>query len=193
MKSIQDTLNAYKEEFSDSELVLESLYQENFGGLFSEAKEMFVKMEQSSCPITDPELEWILTILPMKLFDVSEKINKLRLDLEVVKLKMKEKRYQMREESQLPGTKAQEYAVIQTTQDEVISTVLSSLITRVENEVSFSRELIMGAKKVWDSRRRSEESMPVSPVQTKEDSTPLPEYRYSPYRDSVTISEEYIK
>ena len=54
---------------------------------------------------------------------------------------------------------------------EVLHAAYVSIVTRVENEQTFAKELIMGAKKVWDSRRSADNSNPVGLVVPE-----LPEY-----------------
>ena len=75
--------------------------------------------------------------------------------------------------------------------DEIAVMVYSSLIDRIEGELSFSRELIMGSKKLWDARR-SNATNPVAPVVPE-----LPEYTPTTgtpiQRPYSTVSKDYIK
>ena len=128
----------------------------------------------------------------MELFSVAELLNKLRLQVEVIKLNNKEQiesiKSQMKEEgAQLELTKTEIQECInqriasQMLEFEVLLSVHNTVISRVENEQTFSKELIMGAKKVWDSRRSAENSNPV-----KEVIPDLPEY-------DITANKQYVK
>ena len=156
---IQDTIASLNE---DTKAVLdfyESLYDKEFSEQFISVQKMFKRYKSSDKPITDTELEDILTGLPLELFSIAEKLNSLRLSEQVVKLKSRDKKI-------TPELK-EEYAIL--------DSVYSSVIERVENQISFSRELIMGAKKIWDARRKTESMNPVTPPKSKE----LPEYDYA--------------
>lgn len=138
------------------------IYIQNFAMYFDDAKELFEKLQASGNTITDAELSWILIQLPLKLFDVAEVLNQFRVKQEAMKLKNK--------------YEADKVKVTAETADWVVErkllvTAVSSVVTRVENEISMSRELIMGAKKIWDSRRRTDNLMPVS-----EAAVTLPDY-----------------
>ncbi len=185
--AIADVIEEYK---SDNEAIhkfCDELYLSLFESNFEAIRGLYSRMKSSIQPITDDELEYILTTFPMELFAVAENLNKLRLDREVVKLKNKEKLESIRkkaEESvkQLELTKAEKqdwiHRMVTTeyVEYEILLTVYDSVITRVENEQSFSRELIMGAKKIWDSRRSGENINPVEPVVPD-----LPEYNRNQY------------
>ena len=54
----------------------------------------------------------------------------------------------------------------------ILSNALETLITRVDSEISFSRELIMSAKKIFDARRNTEQVNPINPIDTQ--------YTYNP-------------
>ena len=51
-----------------------------------------------------------------------------------------------------------------------MSIIYTAVVTRVEIDIAFSKELIMGARKVWDARRRSEDA-PVGEIPPE-----LPDY-----------------
>ena len=58
-------------------------------------------------------------------------------------------------------------------EDEVILSILDCLISRVDKEMSFARELIMSAKKIWDGRRLTEGLNPTDATTSVDD---LPDY-----------------
>ena len=187
MSSIYKVIEEYREDSAAVEKFCNDLYNDMFANHFVEVREMYSRMQSELHPLTDTELEYILTAFPMELFAVAENLNKLRLDTEIVKLKNKKKVEDVRkaaiaETKVLDMTKAekQDYIMHRTSEImpeyEILLAAYNSVITRVENEQSFSRELIMGAKKIWDSRRSAETVNPVEPVVSE-----LPEYNRNQY------------
>ena len=140
------------------------IYQDNFSRYFSDQRSLFDRLRSKSHPITDEELEWILTQVPVNLFDVSEKLSKLQTYQEVLKLNVRKKENE---------SKRKEYTDGDLFEDKVLLLAYSSILIRVEKEMSYSRELIMSAKKIWDSRRRTESSNAVSEMRSVDK---LPDY-----------------
>lgn len=160
---------AFESASEDIEAVTEwctSLYNRVFASYFQESRELSTRLKSKERPITDEELSWILIQLPVTLFDVSECVNQLRVSQEVVKMRNRQIELQL----------AKDKSGYDMSSDKLLVSAYNSVITRVENEISFSRELIMGAKKIWDARRRSEQSNPVSEVEDPSDS--LPDYTF---------------
>lgn len=143
----------------------EEIYAEWFAPYFMVSRNLFDRLKSKERPITDEELSWILIQLPLQLFSASEALSKFRISQEVIKLKTKEL------ETALKGSKGANII-----DNKILMLAYSGIISRVESEVSFSRELIMGAKKLWDSRRSTEKVNPISEV---EGNAPviLPEYK----------------
>ena len=143
------------------------VYNNTFAPYFIESRKLAVRLKSkdgpNDRPITDDELSWILIQLPINLFDVSEHINKLRISQEVIKLRIRD--------LELKSSKRQLYDVAS---DKLLVSAYGSVITRVENEISFSRELIMGAKKIWDARRRTDQANPINEIE--DTMTTLPAY-----------------
>ena len=169
----------YQEDLMGMQEWVDQMYTQSCGKCFDGVRKTFTRMEKTSTPITDSELEWVLTSLPMELFSISEKLNQLRLQSEFVKLKNRRDKRQADEISRAIQKHEDVSSRIQNPEyDEIgaslVSEALSSVIRRIENEISFSKELIMGAKKIWDSRRRAEGSNPVGEVVPGED---LPDYQ----------------
>lgn len=153
-------------------------YLEYFANYFKGEVELYDKLKSVNSIITDSELEWILTSLPLELFSVSENLSKLKTAQEVIKLHIKqaEQEYiQVTSDQSESLSKRKEDAAMLTAEDKLLVTVYNSIIERVEKEMSFSRELIMSAKKIWDARRASE--APIPSVDTSEESK-LPEYKW---------------
>lgn len=169
---------AYQKDLEDVQSFVDTVYHDNFEEHFSRVKDLYLELKSTTVPISDESLAFILTMLPLELFAVSEALNKLRLFYELIKLKNKEEELTATTQAQkfvndneTSFTSSQEksdyikqYVTSKMTEFYVMSLVYSTCISRVENEISFSRELIMGAKKIWDSRRSSEKAMPVGEV-----------------------------
>ena len=165
---------------ADSETALkfcEDSYNSKFGEYFSEARDMFKRLQSKTRPITNEELQWILIDLPIKLFEVSERLNSFRVLYEVAKINLKQREVEVGYDEDAKAMKAaerKEYVASQTVGDRIIITLYDSIIDRVEREISYSRELIMGAKKIWDSRFKTDTVNPVTEVSER-----LPNYTES--------------
>lgn len=189
---LNDTLKEYKDDIQDVETFCESIYNDMFAPHFVEIHNLYSKMKSKVNPISDRELEYILIALPMELFTAAEKLNKLRLDYEVIKLKNKKKIEEFRTQYGLDCTdwdvsKTAKVDYVNRSTNlsmvdyEMIVSAYDSIIARVSNEQAFAKELIMGAKKVWDSRKAAESSNPVKPI-----ASDLPDY-------DPTSGKAYIK
>jgi hypothetical protein len=182
MGSVFDVINEYSADMSAVQTFCDELYDQNFKSNFEEIRELYTRLKSKVHPITDEELEYILTTFPLELFVVSENLNKLRLNCEVVKLKNKQTMETIRKNAEVEAdslnmTKSAKNDYVSNAiknhmvEYEVLYSAYSSVISRVENEQAFAKELIMGAKKIWDSRRSADNSNPISPVVPD-----LPEY-----------------
>lgn len=150
-----DLNKVYEEVMTDADSVTKwctDVYNSQFASYFADSRELFKQLEDKDRPISDQALTWILISLPINLFEVSEVLNQFRLKYEVVKLRNDSDSADM-------TTKEKQTEMLER---RILLSAFSHVITRVENEISFSRELIMGAKKIWDGRKRAEEAMPVS-------------------------------
>lgn len=177
-------LNIYHEDMDAVNGLADDLYNKLFASNFSQVQNIYRRMKSNDSPITDEELEYVITMLPLELFEVSEGVNRIRLDLEVAKLKKKgdipDIRDQLRSEAEFG--RMNKTATAQYIQDrlpkmtlasDILIAIYSSIISRVERESTFAKELIMGAKKVWDSRRSAEQSSPIGPTDVDD----LPDYK----------------
>lgn len=164
--------NLFKEEIDATIEWCEHEYNDRFGVYFKDIKDMRKRFQSTDQPITDKELSWILIDLPMVLFDVSEKLSQLKVAAEVVKLRMKEQEVDLMSKSTAKTiTQKRAEAELQLTEPKAQLAVYKSVISRVDNELDLARELIMGSKKVWDARRRTEGIHPVNIIE------PIPEYK----------------
>lgn len=143
------------EEMDEVSKIADSIYNKLVGDYFSTVITLSERFRSNTLPITDTELEEILTLLPLKLFQVSEALSKAKLTHEGVKLKTKE----------CDKDKELDY--------KLTAAVYASVIARIEKELTYSRELVMSSKKIWDSRRDAE----TSPIHTDVSGRPeLPDY-----------------
>lgn len=164
MSDITRAVESLKEDFESADALVEQIYNRYFKSYFKELNESFLKFRDADVPITDKELEWIITSLPLKLFSVSNALAQFKQHNEIVKLKIKERKAKAKD-AEDDGMDA-EY--------KLMSIIYASVITRVEQEISFSKELIMGAKKVWDARRNGDQA-PISPQIGQPD---IPDYEF---------------
>lgn len=174
--NIKEAFQSAKEDIDVATDWCNQLYADNFAKYFSEAKTLFSRLKSDTKPITDEELSWILISLPINLFDVSEVLNTCRLHEEVIKLQYKQKEAKYIKSSTAKTiTQKKDEASIELVDDKLLLMAYSVIISRVESEISLSKELIMGAKKIWDSRRKVDNVMPVSEINIP--NTPLPDYQ----------------
>lgn len=145
MSDIARAAESLKEDFESADNLVNEIYGKYFARYFKKEAEMYERFKDAEVPINDLELSWIITALPLELFSVSNALAQFRQHNELVKLKIKQ-----RKGSDNADGLDEEY--------KLMSIIYAAVINRVEQEISFSKELIMGAKKVWDARRSSEQS-----------------------------------
>lgn len=155
MMNLQKTLEAISADIDEVNEWAENEYNKYFLQYFKGESELYNRMKSNSDPILDTELEWILTSLPLELFSVTEQLSKLRTAQEVIKLHIKQTERNYIQDPNSPGSQTQkkEDASALTAEDKLLVTVYDSIIERVTREMTFSKELIMSAKKIWDARR----------------------------------------
>jgi len=123
-------------------------------------------VDTSDLTLTDTELEAVLTDLPLEMFGVSEELSNFKLKQGVLKLKIKELDSKVKQ-----GVAISEDASAQLDYCRLEYAISSVVISRVEQEISFTREFIMVMKKLWDARRATDKANPIA-----EKSYELPEY-----------------
>lgn len=151
------------------------IYNSMFSEDFDIVLKLSAKLSNDFTPISDKDLERILTDVPLMVIHASESVSKLELSKQVIKLKMVEHKSEIKSELAGMDVPKSEYSDIikeKTVQDELSLAVYSCVLDRVNREISYSRELIMSAKKIWDRRRQSENFVP---------NDTLPEYRKETY------------
>lgn len=157
------SISAMLKEQSDGlvELV-DELYGKYFAHYFDRMRKIYDLVSKDCTKLTDEDLEYTLTDLPLELFSVSEELSKFRLHNEVVKLNIKKCKKEAADKNATEfGKESAEYEGEYT---KLVQSVYEAVISRVESEISFSKEFIMVLKKFWDSRRATENVVPVGEV-----------------------------
>ena len=155
----------------------EEEYNKYFAKFFKGEVDLYNKMRTVKSQITDEELEWVLSYLPMELFAVSEQLSKMKTAQEVIKLHIKEvERDYIKSHTEGSETKRKEEASALVADDKLLVTVYDSIAERVSRQMTFSKELIMSAKKIWDARKADGTLMPE--VNNTKEAT-LPDYDMS--------------
>lgn len=177
MKNIAEIESIYNDKINDVKEWCDEIFSKKFSYYFDKVIELYDKMSTcSNSQFSNSDLEWILTSLPLNLISAAETINDFRLSYEVVKLNSKQRYAEyLNEVPDFSNTAKKEYADNKSLDDKLLMMAYSSLITRAENQISYCKELIMGAKKVWDSRVKSEDVVPINPIDTSGKSD-LPDY-----------------
>ncbi len=173
MTDIKKVAEAYSDKIEAVEEWCDAQYTSRFDQHFNGFREIFKKLKRKGCKITDDELEELLITLPIKLFDASESLSVVRIAAETVKIGAREKEnglIEVEKESGTKATAAKEIAAASVLEDKLLISAYENIISRAESEISFCRELIMSAKKIWDSRRKTDTANPVTEV------SELPEY-----------------
>ena len=167
--NIKDVIDATMSGIAELDEWCEEIYQSNFAPYFTKVRDLYTKLKRSEdIPISDDDLSKILIDIPLDLFSASEAVHKLKTHQEIMKLNTK---YNKLVDDGNDADKA--YAQTM----EAVTKAFENIINRAEKEISYCRELIMGAKKIWDARRHIEAVMPVAENSEEKDSPKkLPEY-----------------
>lgn len=165
---------SYKDDLKSIDNWCEELYDKEFSKYFKDVRKLKNSMENGR--MSDNDLEIALTSIPLDLFEVHEKINHITAYIKFIEFNIKQKRHDaIKLSSATSKTAKQEDAEFETLEDELLKKCYLTVIERVESEVSYTREFIMGAKKVWSARREQEETeKSVEPTPNKD--LELPEY-----------------
>lgn len=153
-------MEALKDDFQAADSVVSEIYNKYFSSYFKKVDEMYEKFKDKQVAITDDELEWIITSLPLELMSASGALAQFKQHHEIIKLTIKQRKSASKQEDI-----DEEY--------KLMSIVYNCVISKVEHQLSFSKELIMGAKKVWDARKRTEQVNPINEVNSLPDYQPI--------------------
>lgn len=171
--NLQKTLDKLTPDIDEVTQWAESEYAKYFADYFQGEVELYNKMKTTKSTILDDELVWILTELPLELFAVTEQLSKLKTAQEVIKLSIKKRQREYIKSAEGSEAKKKEEAVALTAEDQLLVTVYEGIAERVSRQMSFSKELIMAAKKIFDARRA--DGIPLSDINI--DPNRLPEYK----------------
>lgn len=129
--------------------------QAHLAGVFQSA--------QGHVELTDEELTDVLTKIPLDLILASAQLSEFKTSREVIKMRIKQQQQEFIDQHKADGTLSmsalKEAAADLVIEDKLVVTVYDGIIERVEKEISYSKELIMGCKKIWDGRRNAEGPM----------------------------------
>ena len=158
---------AYSEDISAIQDWVQEMFSSIFGESFNEIQSLYAQLKNADHPIGDAELERLLTILPLDLVEASEKLNGLRLTFETVKLKNKDTErdlnHKYSNDKNIPATVRKDIVDSAMSEYKLYAIAYSALISRAEGHISFCKEMIMAAKKIFDSRRAAEAAIPIGP------------------------------
>lgn len=166
--------NFYQEDILGVTSWCEDKFNKLFASSFQKVDELYRAMESKSQPITTEQLEWALTEFPLDLYVVAENVSQLKLEAEVIKLKNKQLKKDLTDNYRdvAKGSELTEHVNYKMIENEIVLAAYNSLIARVESKLAYSREFIMGAKKIWDARVKTTTVNPISEVNAED----LPEY-----------------
>lgn len=137
-------------------------YTSKFSTYFEGVLDVYDSMKADGNRMSDEQLEWILTSVPMQMMLVSEELSRYKLNDECLKLYTKKLEREYADSSECKTVSARkDDAADQVIEYKMLHSAYSSVISRVESEIAFARELIMSAKKIWDARVRTYEANPV--------------------------------
>lgn len=162
MRKLSEIDQDYASSFADMEEWIAANYNKHFAPYF--ANQIQLSQSLKSNEVSNEELEQLLVCIPLDLFQVSEVLNEFKLRIESIKLEIRNKQIEHMQKSisKTEEQKRQE-ARASTYEDTLLLSAYESLVSRVEREMSYSRELIMSAKKIWDGRKEGfTGSMPVA-------------------------------
>lgn len=152
-------LSKFEDDISQVKKYSDEIYDSLFEDKFSFARGLYRSLQDTGKPISDSDLEYILIEVPLLLFEVSESLNSLRLTYEIIKLRSKKSKFEfdrLLKEDGFSSTERNQLCQQHVIDDNLILSIYSSIISRVESEISFSKELVMSAKKIWDRRKETE-------------------------------------
>lgn len=197
--------NEYGQACKDAITAFQYIYESRFAKYFSRVSNLYDRLNSKSHEITDAELQSILTDIPLDLFTAAEELNQIRLELEIMKLKRNDRRVQLTlmlqdefaaklKDGSVSKSDAKSYVdnhlLSEMTDYDAVIKIYERVISRVENEISFTKELIMGAKKLWDARVQSSQVNPVSEV---DDSLPVYDIHNQAVQNYGNLPKDYIK
>lgn len=173
MHMIESIESKYIQDFDEIDAWLDKRYNEDFRSYFEDQKNIHKRILNSESKITNDELEKVMIDIPLMLIEVAEAVNRYKLRIESLKLRMKRRQLEYKNDESITKDVVENENI----EDKLLISAYQMLIQRVEKEMSYTRELIMGAKKVWDSRKGGDSVVPVIPDTASDPLEGLPDYR----------------
>lgn len=190
MLNLQQVAESMSADIEDTQKWAEDLYMKSFGNYLGDVRDLYLRLKDKARPISDDELEDILTTLPLKLIHIAEALSQFKISKEVVSITIKQKEAEFIESSEAKTiTQKKEDAANAVLEYKLVQTVYATVISRVDTELDFTRELIMAAKKIWDSRKNT--GNPVGMVVPEE--SQLPDYTGPQESSPVPKTGTYIR
>lgn len=167
MKPVKDIISEYSVDISSMDDYCNEIYTTKFQKYFNDTESLYEALSNNLRPITDDELNTILTMCPLNMIEVTDALSECQRNLALIKLKSKELKLQR---SEIPKDLKDTVISLETKllENNILICAYESIIKRVEGKVSYTRELIMSAKKIWDARRHSLEASPIGPIGDEE-------------------------
>lgn len=140
----------------------EKMYNDTFASYFQVVHDLYNVFKTKKDKISDDQLEQVIVYLPLDLISASEKLSEFKSGIELIKLKYREQEsqiMQVSEEKTVTAKKSE--AELKMIEKKLLTIAYSAVISRVEGEISFAKELIMGCKKIWDARRNTDTVNPI--------------------------------
>ena len=184
----RDAFDKYKEDLQEVSLMADEIYEQNFSSFFQVQRDLASSLKQGD-DISDSELQDVLISAPLRLFEVSESLNRFRLSLEVLRTRIKSNKREVErkikeayfdQDMKITQAELAKEVEEETAADDMLIKLYEFAIKRVENEMSYSKELIMSAKKIFTAR--SESIMPVAEVD---------EEKFKQYEDKKAENDRY--
>ena len=166
-QNLEINLNKYTSEFDSIRSWITEQYESRFKSYFEDIESLSFKDDEK---ITDEELEKILIKIPLKLFDASE---------EFVNMNIKKQKMMLKSKVFDSDEVVDESSIFL---DELIVKSFNAIIERVTRQLTYAKELVLSAKKIWSARKATEELGEGLDNSSILDS--LPEYKFE---------KEYIK
>ena len=163
--TVHDAQKEFSEAVGDVRLWCEDEYRRVFSKYFEGVPDLYDKVSTSRSKLSDDDVEWVLADLPLQLIAVSEELSQYKLNIECLKLFIKQKEAEFAQQSDKKSVSARrEEATLKVSEYNMLLKAYSCVYSRVDNQINFARELVMSCKKIWDSRRKVYCANPVSPL-----------------------------
>ena len=150
----------YQADTASAEKWLSETYKRIFGTYFEQSDKLYDAIHTGNVSnFSDEDLSNILSVIPLDLLVAAEALSSVKVRTAFFKQQLKEYKHDSRDATDISEL-------------ELLIHCYTALEELVSTKMSFSRELIMTAKKLWDARQEGANAMPVA----ERDYSNLPEY-----------------